>query len=138
MTFSLALLLFGAAGHQSRSSPAANKFIVECRFIQGFFRGNGYRYLISNDLQHVRLLASLEIGGGGEAIIRENVDLVVISAGNQLITFADPRLHATEGTLYLERLNLETMTSTTLTIENINSTKPSLERDPSNCKRFNA
>ena len=134
----IALILAGAMSPQTNSSPRADTFEIECKFIEGFFQGNGYKYSISHNHQHVRLLSALEVVNGSESITEENADLVVISSGNQMITFADARLEATEGTLYLERLNLATMTSTTLTIEKLDGSKPSLERNASRCRRLTA
>ena len=132
----IALILAGVISPQANSSTTATTFEIECRFIEGFFQGNGYKYSISGDHQHIKLLAASEVVSGVESITEENADLVVVSSGNQIITFADARLEATEGTLYLERLDLATMTSTTLTIENLNSSKPSLERNASTCHRL--
>jgi len=132
----IAIILAGAISPQTNSSARAGAFKIECKFIQGFFKDNGYTYLISDDHQNVRLLSASEIVNGTELITKENADLVVVSRGNQMITFADARLEATEGTLYLERLDLATMTSTTLTIENLDSSKPSLERNASKCRRL--
>ena len=134
----IGLILAGAMSPQTNSSTTANTFEIECKFIGGFFQGNGYKYLISNNHQHVRLLTASEVANGIELITEENADLVVISSGNQIITFADARLEATEQTLYLERLNLATMTSTTLTIAKLDSSKPFLERDASKCRRLTA
>ena len=132
----IALILTGATKSLTNSSARAGTFKIECKFSEGFFQGNGYKYSISDDHQHVRLLAASEIVNGTESITKENADLVVISSKNPIITFADARLEATEGTLYLERLDLATMTSTTLTIENMDSSKPSLESDASKCRRL--
>ena len=134
----IAIILAGAMSPQTNSSTRTSAFKLECKFIQGFFQGNGYTYLISDDHQNVRLLSASEVANGTELITKENADQVVVSRGNQMITFADARLEATEGTLYLERLDLATMTSTTLTIENLNSSKPSLERNASKCRRLTA
>ena len=83
-------------------------------------------------------MTASEVASGIESITKENADLVVVYRGNQTISFADARLKATEGTLYLERLDLATMTSTTLTIEDLDSSKPSLERDASKCRHLTA
>ena len=132
----IALILTGAMSQQTNSSARAGEFKIECKFTDGFFQGNGYTYSISDDHQHVRLLTASEVASGIESITEENADLVVISSGKQIITFADARLEATEGTLYLERLDLATMTSTTLTIEKLDSSKPSLERNASKCRHL--
>ena len=132
----IALILAGTMSLHSNSTTRTGTFKIKCTFSEGFFQGNGYNYLISSDHQHVRLLAASEVTNGVELITEENADLVIISSKNQMITFADTRLEATEGTLYLERLDLATMRSTTLTIENLDSSKPSLERDASTCRRL--
>ena len=134
----IALILAGVISPQANSSTTASTFEIECRFIEGFFQGNGYTYSISDNLQNVRLLTASEVASGIESITKENADLVVVYRGNQTISFADARLKATEGTLYLERLDLATMTSTTLTIEDLDSSKPSLERDASKCRHLTA
>ena len=66
-------------------------------------------------------MAASEIVNGVESITKENTDLVIISSKKIIITFADAGLEATKGTLYFERLDLATMTSTTLTIENLDN-----------------
>ena len=134
----IALILAGAMSPHSTSSARTGTFKIECKFSEGFFRGNGYTYSISDNLQNTRLLTASEVASGIESITKENADLVVVYRGNQTISFADARLKATEGTLYLERLDLATMTSTTLTIENLDSSKPSLERDASKCRHLTA
>ena len=134
----IALILSGTMSPHSTSSARAGTFKIECKFSEGFFQGNGYTYSISDNLQNVRLLTASEVASGIESITKENADLVVVYRGNQTISFADARLKATEGTLYLERLDLATMTSTTLTIEDLDSSKPSLERDASKCRHLTA
>lgn len=132
----VSLLLHSTVFSRVTASPQVRTTIVECSFIKGLFKGNIFKYSISDDFQRVRLLTVTEVGGQSAITYQEDYDLFVVSSQDQVITFADPRLVDSEGILYLERLNLDTMRSSTITVENIDSKSPSLDRDPSVCKRI--
>ena len=52
---------------------------------------------------------------------------------NDVLTFADTRLQDVEGIIYQEKLDFNTMTSTTLTIEKVDGLEQVIETDLSKC-----
>lgn len=108
---------------------------MECVFIDGFFKGNGFIYEINQDPTTIRLLKAFEISDSGvKSNFDENADMKLISNENQVISFADTRLQEEEGIIYLERLDLNAMTLTTLTIEQINGSEKIVETNSSKCR----
>ena len=80
-------------------------------------------------------MKAFEISDSGvKSNIDENADLKLIPNKDQVISFADTRLMEEEGIIYLERLNLNAMTSTTLTIEQINGSEKIVETNSSKCR----
>ena len=103
-------------------------------FIDGFFKGNGFIYQINQDPINIRLLKAFEISDSGvKSNFDENADMKLISSENQVFSFADTRLQEEEGIVYLERLDLNAMTSTTLTIKQINGSEKIVETNLSKC-----
>ena len=135
-SFLAPLLLHSTVFSQVLASPKVTSSIIECSFVEGLFKDNVFKYSISDDFRHVRLLTVTEVGGQSDITYQEDYDLFVVSSHDKVITFVDPRLADSEGILYLERLNLSTMRSSTITVESIDSKSPSLEKDPSICKRI--
>ena len=79
-------------------------------------------------------MKAFEISNSGvKSNFDENADLKLISNKDQVISFADTRLME-EGIIYLERLDLNAMTSTTLTIEKINGSEKIVETNSSKCR----
>ena len=117
-----------------RAAPKRTSTVVECVFIDGFFKGNGFIYQINQDPINIRLLKAFEISDSGvKSNFDENADMKLISSENQVFSFADTRLQEEEGIVYLERLDLNAMTSTTLTIEQINGSEKIVETNLSKC-----
>ena len=117
-----------------RAAPKRTSTVVECVFIDGFFKGNGFIYQIHQDPINIRLLKAFEISDSGvKSNFDENADMKLISSENQVFSFADTRLQEEEGIVYLERLDLNAMTSTTLTIEQINGSEKIVETNSSKC-----
>ncbi len=118
-----------------RATPKRSSTVVECVFSDGFFKGNGFIYEINQDPITIRLLKAFEISDSGvKSNFDENADMKLISNENQVISFADTRLQEEEGIIYLERLDLNAMTSTTLTIEQINGSEKIVETNSSKCR----
>ena len=117
-----------------RAAPKRTSTVVECVFIDGFFKGNGFIYQINQDPINIRLLKAFEISDSGvKSNFDENADMKLISSENQVFSFADTRLQEEEGIVYLERLDLNAMISTTLTIEQINGSEKIVETNLSKC-----
>ena len=108
---------------------------MECVFIGGFFKGNGFIYEINQDPITIRLLKAFAISDSSvKSNFDENADMKLISNENQVISFADTRLQEEKGIIYLKRLDLSAMTSTTLTIEQINGSEKIVETNSSKCR----
>ena len=132
-------LVSGCLGTQlDRHVLAALKWssmVLECVFIDGFFKGNGFMYKINQDPINIRLLKAFEISDSGvKSHFDENADMKLIANENQVFSFLDTRLQKEEGIIYLERLDLNTMTSTTQTIEQINGSEKIVETNSSKCR----
>ena len=132
-------LVSGCLGSQLdrhvRAAPKRSSTVVECVFIDGFFKGNGFIYEINQDPINIRLLKAFELSDSGvKSNFDENADMKSISYENQVLSFADTRLQEEEGIIYLERLDLNAMTSTTLTIEQINGSEKIVETNSSKCR----
>ena len=133
--FLVSVCLGSQVGRHVRATPKRSSTVVECVFIDGFFKGNGFIYEINQDPITIRLLKAFEISDSGvKSNFDENADMKLISNENQVISFADTRLQEEEGIIYLERLDLNAMTSTTLTIEQINGSEKIVETNSSKCR----
>ena len=122
-------------GHHVQAAPKRGTTVVECVIVDGFFKGNGFIYKINQDPTNIRLLKAFEISDSGvKSNFDENADMKLLSNENQVLSFADTRLQEEEGIIYLERLDLNAMTSTTLTIENINGSEKIVETNSSKCR----
>ena len=108
--------------------------VVECVFTDGFFKGNGFIYKINQDRTKIRLLKAFEATEDGAiSHFEENVDLTFISHENGMLSFADTRLQDNEGTVYLEKLDFISMTSTTFTVEKVGGVDRVVETNLSKC-----
>lgn len=118
-----------------RATPRRSSTVVECVFIGGFFKGNGFIYEINQDPITIRLLKAFAISDSSvKSNFDENADMKLISNENQVISFADTHLQEEKGIIYLKRLDLNAMTSTTLTIEQINGSEKIVETNSSKCR----
>ena len=132
------LLVSAGIGIQfDRHVQAATKrgdLVVECVFVDGFFKGNGFIYEINKDRTKIRLLKAFEaIEDGAISHFEENVDLTFLSNEKGILSFADTRLEDTEGTVYLEKLEFSSMTSTTFTVEKAGGVDRVVETNLSKC-----
>ena len=133
------LLVSGCLGiqlkHDAQAAPKRTTTVVECVFIGGDFKGNGYIYEINENRTNVRLLEAFEILNNGTRInFNENADMLVISNKNHVLTFADTRLREEQGIVYTEELDLNSLTSTTLTTEIVEGSEKVTETDSSKCR----
>ena len=121
-------------GRHVQAAPKGSTSVVECVFVDGFFKGNGFIYKINQDRTKIRLLKAFEISEDGTiSNFNENADMTFISNENDVLTFADTRLQDVEGIIYQEKLDFNTMTSTTLTIEKVDGLEQVIETDLSKC-----
>ena len=117
-----------------QAAPKESTSVVECVIVDGFFKGNGFIYKINQDRTKIRLLKAFEISEDGTiSNFNENADMTFISNENDVLTFADTRLQDVEGIIYQEKLDFNTMTSTTLTIEKVHGLEQVIETDLSKC-----
>ena len=120
-----------------RSVQAATKSddsVIKCVFVEGFFKGNGYIYKINQDRTKIRLLKAFEAAEDGSiSHFEENVDLTFLSNEKGILNFADNRLQDAESTFYLEKLDFNTMKSTTFTIEKSGGVDRVVETHSSKC-----
>ena len=132
------LLVSAGIGIQfDRRVQAATKrgdLVVECVFVDGFFKGNGFIYKINQDRTKIRLLKAFEaIEDGAISHFEENVDLTFLSNEKGILSFADTRLQDAEGVVYLEKLDFNAMTSTTYTVEKAGGVDRVVETNISKC-----
>ena len=132
------LLISGCLGIQFdrhvQARPKRGPSAVKCVFINGFFKGNGFIYKINQDRTKIRLLKAFEITEDGtNSHFNENADMTFLSNENEILSFADTRLQDSEGIIYIEKLNLSAMTSTTLTIEKVDGANQVIESNSSKC-----
>ena len=108
---------------------------MECVFIGGDFKGNGFIYEINKNRTSVRLLKAFETSESGvRSNFDENADMLFISNENEVLTFADTRLEKEQGIVYTEKLDLNALTSTTLTVEIVEGSEKIIETDSSKCR----
>ena len=121
--------------HDVQAAPKRNKTVVECVFIGGDFKGNGYIYEINKSRTNVRLLKAFEISEiGTRNSFDENANMLFTSNENEVLTFTDTRLKKEQGIVYTEKLNINALTSTTLTIEVVDGSEKIIETDSSKCR----
>ena len=117
-----------------QAAPKRSTSVVKCVVVDGFFKGNGLIYKINQDRTKIRLLKALEMREDGTiSNFNENADMTFLSNENEVLTFADTRLQDVEGIIYLEKLDLSTMTLTTLTIEKVDGAEQVTEKNSSKC-----
>ena len=80
------------------------------------------------------MLEGTEISGRELIRFNKNADMAFLSNDNDPLTLADAPLQEQDGILYLGRLKLKTMRSTTPTIKNLTTSKPNPEKDASRCR----
>ena len=103
--------------------------------VDGFFKGNGYIYEINKSRTSVRLLKAFEISESGTRnSFDENANMLFISNENEVLTFTDTRLKKEQGIVYTEKLDLNALTSTTLTTEVVDGSEKIIETDSSKCR----
>ena len=137
--FSGLFLISGCLGiqpdHHVQAAPNGSATIVEFVFIDGDFKGNGFIYEINNNRTKVRLLKAFEASKSGmRNNFDENADMLFISNENEVLTFADTRLEKEQGIVYTEKLDLNALTSTTLTVEIVEGSEKIIETDSSKCR----
>ena len=133
------LLVSGCLGIQFdrhvQAAPMKSASAVKCVFVDGFFKGNGFIYKTNQDRTKIRLLKAFEITEDGTINqFNENADMTFLSNENEMLSFADTRLQDVEGIIYMEKLDLNAMTSTTLTIENVDGAEQVIETNSSKCR----
>ena len=117
-----------------QAAPKRSTSVVKCVVVDGFFKGNGFVYEINQDRTKIRLLKALEMREDGTiSNFNENADMTFLSNENEILSFADTRLQDVEGIVYVEKLDLSAMTSTTLTIEKDDGAEQVIETDSSKC-----
>ena len=132
------LLASGCLGIQFdrhvQATPKRSPSAVKCVFVNGFFKGNGFIYKINQDRTKIRLLKAFETAEDGRiSHFNENSDMTFLSNENEILSFADTRLQDVEGIIYIEKLDLSAMTSTTLTIEKVDGAEQVIETNSSKC-----
>lgn len=121
--------------HDAQTAPNRINTVVECVFIVGDFKGNGFIYEINKSRTNVRLLKAFEMSESGTRNnFDENANMLFISNENEVLTFADTRLKKDQGIVYTEKLDLSALTSTTLTIEVVDGSEKIIETDSSKCR----
>ena len=133
------LLVSGCLGIQFdrhvQAAPKKSTSAVKCVIVDGFFKGNGFIYKIKQDRTKIRLLKAFEITEDGAIIqFNENAEMTFLSNENEMLSFADTRLQDVEGIIYMEKLDLNAMTSTTLTIEKVDGAEQVIETNSSKCR----
>ena len=124
-------------GHQVQAAPKRGTTVVECVIVDGFFKGNGYIYEINKSQTKVRLLKAFETSESGiRSSFDENADMFLVSSENEVLTFVDTRLEDEQGIVYEETLDLNALTSTTLTIEMVEGSGQIVETDSSKCRNI--
>ena len=137
--FSGLFLISGCLGiqleHDVQAAPKRITTVVECVLIGGDFKGNGFIYEINENRTNVRLLKAFETSESGvRSNFDENADMLFISNENEVLTFADTRLEKEQGIVYTEKLDLNALTSTTLTVEIVEGSEKIIETDSSKCR----
>ncbi|WP_413441193.1 hypothetical protein [Synechococcus sp. MIT S1220] len=123
--------------HHVQAAPKRSTTVVECVLIDGDFKGNGFIYEINNNRTKVRLLKAFETSKSGvRSNFDENADMLFLSNENEVLTFRDIRLQKEQGIIYTEKLDLNTLTSTTLTIEIVEGSEQIIETDSSKCRNI--
>ena len=135
--FLIAVCLRIQPDHHVEAAPKRSSTVVECVFIDGDFKGNGFIYKINNNRTKVRLLKAFETSESGViSNFDEKADMLFISNENKIITSANTRLEEEQGVIYREKLDLNTLTSTTLTIEINDGSEKIIEIHSSKCRNI--